>query len=380
MAKSKVKEVAETSNPFEKLKALKDGLNKHYGKNLVRSGDEIPYINKVPFGEPVIDYIYSGGIPIGRFTEMLGHEHSGKTRNGLRAMGQFQKYCFGCNTPDVLETVWEIVDDFPEIVTCSCANCDSPETRVMVMVDIEGTTDPKFMKALGIDPKGVLYTRPDLPSDAMDIMEAYIRNPLVGLILMDSFGGMGSDKEVKNTMADEKMNQNALSFNRAMRKWQAALNANTNETGLENGITLILVNQSYTTLDFYSRDVPVGGRGLRHGKATSVKTRISEKVKDSKDNVIGVHVKIENLKNKAGVPYRTGEYYLSLEENGDLGYCQTNIALQYVEMGIQFGVIEQKGGWYYFGDEKWQGKTKLLDAIETCPEIKIAVDKLLYGE
>ena len=86
--------------------------------------------------------------------------------------------------------------------------------------------------------------------------------PEIGLILFDSVGSMGSDKEVDTAIEDDKMNQNALFMNKAIRKWQMALNSNTNETGLENGTTLIVVNQSYQTLSIYSTEVAQGGSGL----------------------------------------------------------------------------------------------------------------------
>ena len=71
-------------------------------KKIIRTGEDIPVIHKVPFDEPALDYVSDGGIPIGRIIEFLGDTHSGKTRNALRSMSRFQKYCFNCNTPKAL--------------------------------------------------------------------------------------------------------------------------------------------------------------------------------------------------------------------------------------------------------------------------------------
>lgn len=388
MAKKKTEEVAEekvatvSMNNFDRVQTLSNSLNKHYGKKVVRSGDDIPLIKKVPFREPALDYVYDGGIALGRFNESLGVEHTGKTRNALRSLSQFQKYCFGCGKDNVLTATW-IVDPktgTPTVTSCKCSNCKTPETKPSVFVDIEGTTDPKWMQTFGIDVNGVIYVRVDMPSQAIDIIDAYLREPLVGLIVVDSVGAMGSDAEVEKSMEDIKMNQNALFLNRAIRKWQMALNSNTNQTGLENGTTMIVINQSYQTLDLHSRDVAQGGRGLRHGKAMSVKLQMVTKNIDPKTSEVkGVHLRAVNEKNKTGMPYRRMEYYLNLDKaHPDIAYCQTNVNMQYIDLAIMLGLIEQRGGWFYYDTLKWQGKASIVENVP--PEVKLAVDKVLYED
>ena len=385
MTKAKAKKedtkVAETKNPFAKVSSLMMDLNKHYGKKMLKTGDDIPGIRKVPFDEPMLDYVSDGGVPISRFTEFLGEPHTGKTRNALRAMSRFQRYCFNCNTPNSIKAVWKKdKNGSPMLKSCSCSNCTTPETNIQVMVDVEGTTDPKFMKNFDIDTEGVIYVRPDLPSQAVGIVDTFLREPMIGLILLDSVGSMGSDTEVEKAIEDIKMNQNALFLNKAMRKWQMALNSNTNETGRENGTTMIVVNQSYQTLSLFSTEVAQGGRGLRHGKGMSLKTRVKERNKDSKTNkTFGVHIDYQNLKNKTGIPYRRKDYYLNLDpDNEDIKYCHTNTVLQYIELALEMSIIEQKGGWFYFGQEKWQGKANLIDNF--APEIGELVKERLYGK
>lgn len=372
------KQVVVSNNNFSKLRALTGDLNKRYGRDVIKMGDKIPPIRKVPFNEPALDYVYDGGIALGRFIESLGKEHSGKTRNALKIMGNFQKFCFGCMTPNSLEVEWEVKDDTPMVKSCKCNNCKNPETRVMIFADLEGTTDPAHMERLGVDVNGVMYFRVDMPSQAVDIIDTYLREPSVGLIVLDSVGAMGSDSEVEKSMEDIKMNQNAMFLNRAMRKWQMSLNSNTNSTGKENGTTLIVINQSYQTLDLYSKEVAQGGRGLRHGKAQSVKTDIIAKNVDKKTNTtLGVHIRVTNEKNKTGMPYRRLEYYLNLDPNDPIGYCQTNLSMQYAELAILLGVVEQRGAWFYFGDTgKWQGKA---DFVENMSEdIVKEVNRIIY--
>lgn len=377
----KTEPVVEVSrNNFDKVQSITNTINKQYGKKVVRSGTDIPKTYKVPYGEPALDYVTDGGVAIGRFFEGLGIEHTGKTRNALKSLGQFQKYCFGCHTPNVLKVVWEIdpKTDTPYTKSCNCSNCDNPITKFSIFVDIEGTTDDKFMLYLDVDIKGVKYLRVDMPSQAVDIVDVYLREPTVGLIVIDSVGSMGSDSEVEKSMEDIKMNQNAMFLNRAMRKWQMALNSNTNETGFENGATLYVINQSYQGLDMSTRLIPQGGRGLRHGKGQSVELKMVTKNQDPKTfEVKGVHLRAVNEKNKTGMPYRRMEYYLNLDPmHPELKYLQTNVSMQYVDLAINMGLLEQRGGWYYFGALKWQGKSNIVDSLP--PEIKEAIDEILY--
>ena len=112
----------------------------------------------------------------------------------------------------------------------------------------------------------------------------------------------------------------------------------------------------------------------------SLKTRIKEKNKEPKSNkILGVHVDFKNEKNKTGIPYRQKEYYLNLDpDNSDTKYCHTNTILQYVELSLEMGIVEQKGGWFYFNGNKWQGKANLIDSFDEA--IIDEVNKKLYKD
>jgi protein RecA len=361
-----VKKADLQGNNFDKIKVLTQSLNKHYGSDFIKTGDNIPKIYKVRSGEPALDFITDGGAPVSRVFEALGQEHTGKTRNGLIWMGKWQKYCFNCHKDEALTTEWQIVNDFPTPVSCSCAYCDKPKTCVQVMVDIEGTTDPKFMHLFGIDVNGILYFRPDLFSKAVDIVDAFLRVPGIGFIMVDSVASIGAnDKEVVNKMEDNKMNQNALAMNQTMRKWQAGLNTNTNNDP-ESPTTIYIVNQSYSSIGIFVQEIAQGGRGLRHGKGISIKTRIEEKAKEGeKDDkkIVGVHIVAENMKNKTGIPYRKISYYIDLKPGE--AYCQTDKHLQILDLAIMFDIVHEKGSWYsYEGTNIGQGKTQVLTMLQ----------------
>jgi recombination protein RecA len=370
-----LKNVVTTTN-FERIRELTDKLNKKYKKNIIKTGNSIPEIIKVPFNEIVLDWVSDGGIPVGRVTEFLGTEHSGKTRNALKMIHEFQKFCFNCNTANVLKCTWIVENGQPIAKKLSCIRCKNPKTGICVMVDIEGTTDPKFMKYFGIDISGVLYFRPELPSIAINYVEAFLRSPEISLILVDSVGATSSDPEIENAFEDNLMNKGAITLNKAVRKWQAALNSNSNLDS-KSPTTMIIVNQSYSTIGAFVTEVPQGGRGLKHGKSLSLKTRIDSISTDDKTRVIeGVHIIVENKKNKAGIPYRKASYYLNLNKRNPLGYCQTDNIIQAVDIGLLLGVIEANGSWYTFLNEKFQGKLAVAERAKN--DLKF-FEKLKYS-
>jgi RecA/RadA recombinase len=368
------------ANDFSRAREFATAYNKKVGKKLLYTGDEIPLVVKVPFDEPALDHVSDGGAALGRFTELLGKEHTGKTRAALRAMSRFQKFCFNCMNPSALRVKWKHNAKFPEVEECECAYCDNPTTRLGMFIDIEGSTDRLFMKRLGVDPDGVIYLRPDQPQDAANLIEGALRSDGVGLIVLDSFGVMGGVKEANTPIDEINMNQNAVWFNMMFRKFQAAMNASFNLHG-KDMIAVIYVNQSYQSLSMYTADVPQGGRGARHGKGLSIKFSTGERVpdKDRDGIIVGVHTKVENLKNKTGMPYRKAEFYLNLDpENREISYGETDVVSQYVDFAIKFGIVQQTGAWYEYNGKKINGKANVADFVVNDPAIKEDVDKILY--
>ena len=366
-----------TEEKFKNLKFITDKLNKRYNADIIKTGDRVQSIIRVPYGEPILDEIYSGGVPINRIVEKIGKEHSFKTVEGLKAMANFQKFCFNCQRP-TLHTEWKVEDGMPAVKSCTCSNCDKPTPTVQVIIDYEGTLSLEFIENFGIDTKGIIYARPENPSQLANFAEAYMRNDMVGIILIDSVGAMSSDDEVELPMEDLKMNRGALTLNKIMRKFTAALNFNSNRAKGASPTTVFVINQSYSSLGIYTKEIPQGGRGLRHAKAISSKNRITDTIMDDKTKEVrGKYVMIKNEKNKTGLPEIQGEIYINLDPNDPIGYCKSDIKQQYIEYAIRFGLIAKSGSWYSFEGEKWQG---IDNIVKNFPDrLYDLVDEHLYG-
>lgn len=348
MAKKELPKYLETIN----------AINKHYGNNIVKLASEMPVVTKIRSSDLSLDYVMGGGFPISRIVEFLGDEHSGKTRDSYKIIEAFQKTCLTCKSQN-LKAEWNIKSGFPIATKLKCT-CKNPKASPVVIVDYEKTTDLNYMQTyFDIDISGIYIIVPETPSQLVDIVEALLRDVEIGLILVDSIGMISSDAEIEKAQKDIKMNEGARFMNMAVRKWQAALNSNFNESNGESLTSLLLINRTYETLSLYSGMVPQGGRGLRHAKSITIDRRIKEKVKNKDGQIIGVHRYLKNIKNKAGFPYRVATDYLYTDETDLNTYMKTSEKGQLLDFALRFGLIEIKGGWYYYSDKKFHGRAEL---------------------
>jgi len=367
----------EEKSKYDSIHLAAKLLNDKYKKKLLKIGSDIPKLQRVPFGFPSLDWVNGGGIPIGRIIEKLGKEHSFKTVEGLHGLRQFQKYCFNCNTPNGLDVVWKLdKNGNPEIEKCVCKNCSEPKATIQVIVDYEKTLDKEFVENFGIDLNGVLWVVPEKPSQVSNIIQTFAQNANIGLILVDSVGAFSSDAEIDKPFEENNMNKGAITLNEIMRRITAALNFNSNSTD-KPSTTVYVINQSYSSIGLFVHEIPQGGRGLRHTKSISSKNRVVNEVYDDEKNLLGTHVEIHNQKNKAGIPHRKVEVFFNQDKSNDVGYCYPDLKDEYFMFALKLGVLKQKGGWYEFGDKKWQGRDKVVADMpeELIEEVK---SKLYY--
>jgi len=78
----------------ERRKLLKESLkkiNKDHKHNLIKLGDTVDDIEKIPLGIPLLDDFIGGGTKTGTFTVIYGGESVGKSTLTLQAIANAQK-------------------------------------------------------------------------------------------------------------------------------------------------------------------------------------------------------------------------------------------------------------------------------------------------
>ena len=101
-------------------------------------------------------------------------------------------------------------------------------------------------------------------------------------------------------------------------------------------------------------EVTPGGRALKFYASQRIEVRRGTMVKDSDD----VKAKIKVVKNKVAPPFRTTELTIRFGVGIDL-------VSEIIDLGIEIGCLKQKGAWISYGENKWNGKQKLLDELYT---------------
>jgi len=346
------------------LKVMSD-INKHFGKSVMHSASEMPYIDRLKCGVPVIDYIMGGGFAINRMTELYGPWSSTKSMLAYLALGAGQRFdwlnkiCDGISDVKYKRSVIKtkvdkdtIEQDFFEITGWKGVKKDSAYRR-SVLIDYEATYDKKWGETLGIDNKGLIRIVPDRGSELVDIVETLLSDPSIGIIVIDSVGAASSDLEIDASAEDEQMGVNARFWNKAMRKFQSAINTNP-----ENYITPIIINRPYAKIGmvFGIPEETSSGSGLKFGKAVSVRLTplapLKQEYRGEKEVEVGRMIRAKCVKNKTARPYLEGEFYLSFVDDGTLKPGEVDRVSQLVALGIKEELVSRAGAFYQYGEHK----------------------------
>lgn len=234
---------------------------------------------------------------------------------------------------------------------------------VCALIDTEHSYDPTWAAALGINTDTLIVQQPETGELAMDTAEALIRGKC-DLIVFDSIAASLPQTERNKRLHEESVQpaRQAQLMSLAMRKLTAA-NSKTamvwiNQTRLNVGVT------------FGNPESLPGGRAMPYyssyrinmkkvGKITrDVQSWDGEKMVNVKEQV-GQKFKAIVEKSKLSKPFRD-VYFTWDYETGEIDEAGYLIAL-----GLEAGLITQKGASWNYEGETWRGKAKFKEAVMT---------------
>lgn len=316
-------------------------LNKRFGHDVITSADTVPNVSKVMTTIPAVDFASDGGIPIKRITELYGTYSSCKSYVMYCAIREFQQY------------------DFDKMVQFT----GSKNNKKVALIDIEGTYTPSWGANMGIDNERLIYVCPESLSQAVDIAIALLGEDETCLVCMDGIASVGADAEADASMEDNQMGVNARFWNKAFRNLQIALNRSVSGT-------LLVINSSYDKIgvSFGNPEKLKSGNQLTLSKALSLRfeglTPVKKKLADGKEVLAGRNVKVENKKNKTGIPFKSSKFYFSYIDDEYMKANSTDVEDQVVELALELGFIERKGAYFSVGEgKKLQGFENFMKHI-----------------
>lgn len=270
-------QVRDTADDF--TADLISSLNKEHGSkiayNLATDLSPTHVKRWISSGSRQMDYIISnrvnGGAPEGRIIEIFGPPSIGKSHIATQFAKSTQKM-----------------------------------GGIVVYIDTENATSVENLAALGVDiTKRFVYIDTHCTEEVLSIAESTIlkakamAKDVPVTIIWDSVAASSPKAELLGDYDKETIGLQARAISKGMRKITGVI-ANQN-------VLFICLNQIRTAIGVMHGDpttVP-GGRAIPFHASVRIKLGAGQQIKDSKDNVIGIHVSAKTIKNKVAPPFRS---------------------------------------------------------------------------
>lgn len=297
----------------ELQEAIKDFNKKHGDGSLVvvDSKKESLKIETISTGSLKLDKVFGcGGMPRGRMVELFGEESSGKTTLATYLVSQVQK-----------------------------------QGGQVVWIDAEFSFSRDYAEKIGVNVKDLVICQPNNGEEALDAVAKMSETEQVDLIVLDSVAALIPQRELEGEIADAEMAQQARMMSKGMR-YLAGIIAKTKTI-------VIFINQERSKIGVYygKKSTTPGGKALKFYASVRLEVKRGESIKDAKGDVIGNEIKICGVKNKVGFPFRIAEL--------DIMYGKgVNTEKELLSLAIEYGIIIQKGAYYYALGQMERGMRK----------------------
>lgn len=276
------------------------------------------------FSLPSLNRLVGKGIKGGTILQLLGDKSTGKTSLALDLVANAQKE-----------------------YTCA-------------YIDFERTYDIEYARFLGVDTDSLILVKPDTAETGFMIAEKLIEAD-IKLIVIDSIAAPVSNNEIEKDVTDnERMAGTAGLITRFLKRMIPKLD--------NSGALLILINQNRANISTMSRkeSKPFGARFIQYAASTTIELA---RIKNGDDESI---VQAYTEKNKTGGKERSKcEIVMTYGKGFD-------VAVDVINLAIEFHLTERKGAWYNTSvngiDYKAQGmeQAKELFPIEQLKALVLA--------
>ena len=332
----------------DEAKKLVVQLNKRFGANTVVVASDVraDLIPKVTSGSTTLDYILGGGFPANQWNELVGEPQHGKTLICLKTIAVNQQL-------------------------------DPEYTAVWIAVE---QWVPDYAAMCGVDMTRVILIEPKTMEEAYDAAIETVKTRGVDAIVIDSLPALSPAPEMEKAMGEMTVGRGALITNKFFRVVNAAMKRSLVEH--ERPILGLVVNQWRMKIGVMHGDprTTPGGLGKDYAYFTRCEVRRDEwiEVGSGKNKVrVGQRVKVRTIKNKVAPPQRVAYFDFYFAEGGLLPAGEYDFAKEIASLAVATKVVTRAGGWYNYGDRKWQGIEKVIDSIREEIDLKEELRKLV---
>lgn len=326
---------------MSKAQELRDLVNGALGKDTISLATDKQYkVEYTTTGLLPMDILMGGGMPRGRFVEIIGDYSTLKSYVGLNITREIQK-----------------------------------AGGVAAIIDTEHAFDPDWAEQMGVDMNNLIVERPENGELAIDIMEALIRGG-IDHITVDSIAATLPQAEQTKRLHKESIQPARLA---------ALMSAGLRRVTAANTHTSILwINQTRTNLGitFGSNITTTGGKAMAYyasqridmkkvGKETrDIQYHDGEKWIKGKEQT-GQKYKAEILKSKLNRPFRDVWFTWSLDSN------QIDMVTFLLSQGLETGAVTLTGNTWAFGTHKAVGREKFKALLASDPVAMAELENLI---
>lgn len=317
------------SEKLEVLASVSKSLNNEYATRLIQKlgkGRAVARIPSIATGLPTFDedVLGCGGIPKGRIIEIYGPESAGKTAISLHIIAQAQQ-----------------------------------AGGLAAIIDAEHALMLSHARTLGVNIDELIVSQPDYGEQALEVANALAESRAVDVIVIDSVSALVPKAELDGDMGDSHMGLQARLMSQAMRKLVGV--------AAKSGTILIFINQVREKIGvmFGNPETTTGGRALKFYASVRLEVRRLSKtdggeIIDPETKLhLGHRMRIKDVKNKVGVPFR--ETIVDLLYHSGFDKRADTIEYMIQHGGIILGdkTKEKEGngvpkGWYGFDGENFR--------------------------
>jgi len=232
-------------------------------------------------------------------------------------------------------------------------------------LDAEKAFNQTWMAQSGVDCDKLMVSQTSRGEKAFDIVHALIRHN-VGLIIIDSLAALLPTAVADADMGQQSVGDKARMINKAVEKMLDALEESRSDT------IVVAINQYRKTIGGgpgTPRDVVPGGEGQTFYNHLWLKVRRAgwETVKSTKKGEkypqkVGFTMNVEIFKSKQCIPFQNVRIPFDFR-------TQLDEVAAIVYEALDFGIIESHGSYYDLDDQRFQGRSKLLDYVRENPAV-----------
>ena len=314
---------------WDSLSSIVNAVNKQHGLGtIVKGSDTRGKLGRITTGVLSYDLMLGGGWPVNQWSEIIGDESSGKTALAFKTIAENQKL-----NPDFI-AVWVAAEEFV----------------------------PEYAESIGVDLDRLYVVETNIMEHAYNLVINLMAQRAADMIVIDSLPALVPGDESEKTMDEYTVGLGARLTSKFFRKSSEAQKRSLIED--ERTCTGLMINQWRQKIGVMwgdNRTTP-GGLAKNFAYFCRVEVRRDEWLKD-KDEVVGQTIKARTLKNKTYRPNQSAviDFYFAQTQGFDIG--DFDVLKDTINIGIAIEVITRAGAYYSFGEGRWQGKEKMLEAF-----------------